>query len=217
MKTTFLLIGFISLSSFFTSCKKDDTTALSSGTNQSAMSSSSTASLTELAIASANSRLVTDSTGKPHGPCKVTEIAVNTLPDSITAYIASHYAGSMIEKAGTDQAGHYLVAIKKADGTPMGLLFDASGAFLEAKVLPPHPDPGKPVAANDLPATITAYITSNYSGSSIEKANIRSDGNYLVLVKKTDATLTALAFDANGQFLTELPPPPKGPEHEPRR
>lgn len=209
MKSKIIFIGLLSLASFLTSCKKDETTSIDSNAAESSMSESSLAKLTELALMSAKNEAGRDSTGRHERPCKLTEIGTGSLPPSVTTYITSNYADATIERAGENQAGHYLIAIKKADGTVSGLIFDATGVFLNKKALRPHPDLGSPVEIASLPGTITIYIADTYAGSTIEKANLRSDREYVVLIKKPDASLTALAFDANGNFLIELPVPLK--------
>lgn len=217
MKSKILFMSLLSVATFFASCKKDETTPSDSSVSQTSSNTSDLASarLSEFGLQTADSSEIRDSSGRPKPPCKITEVEVSALPGSVTSYISSNYGGATIEKAGTDQKGNYLVALKKADGTHAGLLFDAAGNFLKEKQLPPRPEMGKPVDIASLPSAISSYISSNYSGATIEKACVRQDGKYVVLVKKSDGKPTALAFDANGNFLVELPPPPKGP-HGPR-
>lgn len=73
-------------------------------------------------------------------PPQLTEVDVATLPAAITDYITKTYAGATIKKAGKDEAGNYSILIEK-DSKPLGLLFDATGAF--QKELPPPPQRGK--------------------------------------------------------------------------
>lgn len=75
--------------------------------------------------------------GRPAPP---TPIEISALPATITSAISASYAGATIERAGKDKAGNYVVLIIQND-QPKGLLFDASGKFLQ--VLPPPP-PGGP-------------------------------------------------------------------------
>jgi len=59
------------------------------------------------------------------------------------------------------------------------------------------------VAVSDLPSAITAYITANYAGATIERAGKIQAGGYIVEVKKADGTSTGLVFDASGNFVSE--------------
>ena len=66
--------------------------------------------------------------GKGRG--SFTDITTAELPKVVTDYIAKAYAGSTVHKAAKSSVdGGYLVWIKKADGTNVGLSFDAAGAF----------------------------------------------------------------------------------------
>ncbi len=134
--------------------------------------------------------------------CQVDEVEATELPSTITSYVSENYAGATIERAGKANNGSYIVHLKKSDGTLVGLLFDASGNFVSEKS---HRDiHGTPVTISDLPSTITTYISTNYAGSTIEKAIKDDKGNTLVLIKKTDATLAGLVFDSAGSFANEV-------------
>ncbi len=212
MKYKIIFIGLLGITSFFASCKKDETTTVASTTTDASLSESGLDKLTELGLLTSNAEAKKDSTGKPKGPCKLTEVDIAALPTVITSYISTNYPGSTIEKAGTDQDGKYFIALAKADKTGAGLLFDAAGVFLAEKALPPHPDKGSPADIATLPAAIGSYISTTYPGAAIEKACVRADGNYVVLITKADGSHTALAFDAAGTFLIELPAPPAPPK-----
>jgi hypothetical protein len=194
MKAQIIFAGLIAWVLMLTGCKKEDAESID-------------ASVAE-ASDSRYSESEEDSTGHP-GKCRITEIEVSALPEAIKTYISTNFNGAVIEKAGTTPEGNYLIGIKKSDGTPSGLLFDEAGAFVSDKPLPPHPHIGTPVAAADLPETVTSCVNSNYPGSSIERADKRPDNSFVVLVKKADSTLVVLAFDASGNFSEELPFPPK--------
>ena len=62
------------------------------------------------------------------------------------------------------------------------------------------------VKTRSLPASVTAYITSNYAGASIQKVGKASEGGYIVYIKNTDNTYAALSFDASGTFVSESTP-----------
>ncbi len=80
------------------------------------------------------------------------------------------------------------------------------------------------VAVSALPASVTAYVTTNYAGATIEKAGKDELGNVLVFLK-TSAGPKALLFDASGVFKQEVatkgphgggpggPGGPHGPDH----
>lgn len=67
-------------------------------------------------------------TGKGRG--SFTDITAAELPAVVTSYITKTYVGSTINKAAKSSVdGGFLVWIKKADGTNLGLSFDAAGVF----------------------------------------------------------------------------------------
>lgn len=53
-----------------------------------------------------------------------------------------------------------------------------------------------------LPATITSYISTNYSGATIKGAKTDANGNYVVAIT-VNGTTKLLLFQANGTFLKE--------------
>ncbi|KAB7726122.1 hypothetical protein F5984_24905 [Rudanella paleaurantiibacter] len=64
------------------------------------------------------------------GKGSFTDVAIADLPQTISAYIKSTYAGSTIKKAAKSNVdGGFVVWITKADGTNVGLSFGADGAF----------------------------------------------------------------------------------------
>ena len=71
---------------------------------------------------------------------KLTEVAVTTLPASITAYVASKYAGFSIKRAGIDADGNYLVGLDNGTNHKV-LKFDAKGNFVTELQIPPHGGP----------------------------------------------------------------------------
>lgn len=57
------------------------------------------------------------------------------------------------------------------------------------------------VAISSLPATITSYITTNYAGSTIEKADQETKtSDYIVLIKTADNKRVLLLFGSDGTF-----------------
>lgn len=59
---------------------------------------------------------------------KLTEVAVASLPATITGYITTQYAGAEIKKAGTNAEGQYFVGLI-LDRKIKVLLFNADGSF----------------------------------------------------------------------------------------
>ena len=73
-----------------------------------------------------------DTTGHHHGDRpRLTEVATTDLPAAVLAYVTANYTGATLEKAAKDDTGKLAVLIKKADGTMAGLVFDASGNFVQ--------------------------------------------------------------------------------------
>ncbi len=142
--------------------------------------------------------------GSGKGPGKggkrdsLNQVAVTDLPSAITSYISANYAGATINMAVKDDNRGYLVMITVND-TKKTLLFNTDGTFNQelVKVLR-----GKvtEVAAADLPAAITSYITTNYAGSSIKRAGKLPDGQYIVNVKPASGNPVDLLFAADGTF-----------------
>lgn len=146
-----------------------------------------------------------------------TPVEVGELPTAITDYVAANYPDGEIKRSGVLPNGNYILIIQNADGTKVGLLFDAEGNFLQ--VLPPpangggngpggghHPHP-TPIDVSELPTAITDYIAANYAGDTIQHAGTVENGNYIVVLQNADGTKTALSFDANGNFIEVLPAP----------
>lgn len=194
MNKNFILAILLSTSVAFYSCETNEAEPTDS------------AALVELALlATANDGSGTATTTtftKTKGGCNLNQIAVTDLPSAVTAYITANYPNATIERAGKVEAGGYLVHLKKADGTKAGLVFDASGKFVSEKSHPKNH--GTPVAVADLPAAVTKYITSNYSGGSIAKAVKNDRGNLVVIVIKTDGSVVGVAFSANGTYTGEV-------------
>ncbi|GEO03387.1 hypothetical protein AAE02nite_10510 [Adhaeribacter aerolatus] len=169
------------------------------------------AALVELALlatADDGSGTTTSTPTKTKNGCNLNQVAVTDLPSAVTTYITTNYANATIERAAKIEAGGYLVHLKKADGTNVGLVFDASGSFVSEKAHPKNH--GTPVAVTDLPVTITNYVAGNYSGATIAKAMKNDSGNYVVVVKKSDASVVGVAFAADGTFTGEVTVKGKG-------
>lgn len=132
----------------------------------------------------------------------ITEIDIATLSATISAYIATNYAGATINKAGVDSLGNFYVKIMKADSSYIGLLFDASGNFVKELIRGHKGERGTEVAVANLPALVSSYITANYATATIHKAILESDGTYKIILLQADGTYLGLAFDAAGNFVS---------------
>ncbi|MFC5411990.1 PepSY-like domain-containing protein [Larkinella bovis] len=77
------------------------------------------------------------------------------------------------------------------------LASDSSGFFCRKKVTK--------IATTDLPSPITGYISTNYSGATIEYAAKDDTGNFLVAIIQNNDHKTLL-FNADGSFNEELAP-----------
>ena len=67
------------------------------------------------------------------------------------------------------------------------------------------------VAATSLPAAITSYINTNYSGATIKEALKDAKGNYVVAIT-VNSSVKLLLFNADGTFVKEAD---GKPEHTP--
>src|SRR5690242_8069690 len=59
------------------------------------------------------------------------------------------------------------------------------------------------IDVSTLSTTITAYISTNYEGATIERAGKTDKSQVIVQIKKTDGTFAALLFEASGGFVSE--------------
>lgn len=135
------------------------------------------------------------------GPKSFTAIDVASLPATITNAISSSYASSTISGAAQNAEKLYVVFVKTTSGKVL-LEFNADGTF---KQVIQRGGKGRgsftEITTAELPASVTAYITANYAGSTINKAAKSSvDGGYLVWIKKADGTNVGLSFGADGAF-----------------
>ncbi|QRR03688.1 hypothetical protein [Dyadobacter sandarakinus] len=144
--------------------------------------------------------------GKCRG--KLTEVAPDSLPASVTSYITSTYPGASITFAAQDQSGKTVVAITLADGSVKGLLFGTDGLFSQELAHHKHKAQLTRVDSAALPAAITGYITTHYAGASIRVAATNAAGEYFVAAT-LNGTEKVLLFNADGTFNKELDKPAK--------
>jgi uncharacterized protein YfiM (DUF2279 family) len=158
-------------------------------------------------------------------------IAFTSLPAAVSTYLDANYAGYTFQKAYTDKdpagavAGY--VVVVNYNGKPVGLKFDAAGAFV--KVLEQregrdfsgrgfhrggHFDDRDgmkrdTIAISALPAAVTAYFSSTYAQDTLVRAFKGKDSSIIVLSINNGAYATA--FSATGTFIKRSAlPTPKG-------
>lgn len=232
MKKQFVTSGLFYAFSFatflFTACEKSDS-SLETDTTTGGISDASSVTATIAVVASpsvANADSVYVVQPCPRGAIR-DSIAEADLPASVSTYLDAAYSGYLFHKAFAikDSAGTvsgYAVIVYYND-KPVGLKFDAAGAFV--KVLEQrergdlkgdghhrggrfqHRD-GKgrdSIDLSALPASITAYFATNYSSDTLLKAYKTIDSSVVVLSKNNG--LFATVFDAGGTFVkrTSLP------------
>lgn len=192
----FLLVSIFT----FTACENDNSVSPLSTDDESAL-------LDFMFLATADDSTGTD-TDRRNGwrggkKCNITEVEVADLPATITSYITANYTGVTVNRAGTLENGNFVVKITKADATHAGLVFDADGVFVSEKT-GKRGSRGTEVAIEDLPATVTAYITANYEGATVKKAITNDEGKFLLIVQKADETYVGVGFEADGTFISEM-------------
>lgn len=194
-KILFLLTALSGL--FLTSCNQQDVNA-----------DNSDDVFASIEASAARTAAVNDTVTKGKCKGKLTSVDIATLPATITTYINANYAGSTIKFAGKDEKGQYVVGVS-LNSVETGLLFDANGAFVQTLAHYGKKAKLTEVAVADLPASVGAYVTTNYAGYTIKKAGKDTDGN--LIVGLSDGTNhKALKFDAAGLFKEELQIPPHG-------
>ena len=214
----------------FASCKKD-TSAITPTATQSDTAGTTTAVASTQAVAVAASRNIAGDSIYVVGTCdrghhRDTVVAGN-LPTVVTNYLTANYSGYAFQKAYTDKdaAGNtagYIVIIQYND-KPVGLKFDAAGAFVkvleqrEGQDLQGHGwhhggafddrDGMRrdTISLNSLPSAITSYFATNYATDTLVRAYHDRDSSIVVLT--TDNGVFATVFDSNGTFIkrVELP------------
>ncbi|MDI9878143.1 PepSY-like domain-containing protein [Flectobacillus longus] len=158
------------------------------------------------AIQVSAARTAADSTTKTKCKGKLTPIDSTALPSKVISYINTNYAGAQVKFAATDSLGQYVVGIS-LNSTHTGLLFDASGNFIQ--IIEKYGKKAKLTAVDitTLPASVASYVTTNYAGYTIKKAGTNADGNLFVGIAN-DTTRVVLVFDSTGTFVkvADIPP-----------
>jgi hypothetical protein len=132
-----------------------------------------------------------------------TVMPIADLPATITAYIASNYAGATTVAAKKELDGSISVNIVKEDGLKLELKFDATGTFVSlcSHSNNRYPSNEAQIAIDTLPAAIKTYLTTNYAGATIKDAKLKSDGSYDIEIVVSGGAKLKLKFSATGTFL----------------
>jgi hypothetical protein len=195
LKITLVLAVLVAMN--FYSCKKEESA-------QSSDDETVVSDFLKMSVASTTCTKDSADSLRRHSRLEITQIDIATLPASISTYVSANYPGSTIDKAGTDSLGNYYVRINNADGTHIGLEFDAAGNFVKVLLKKHRDHDGTEIAISALPASITAYISTNYVGATIHKAKLETDGTYKVLIVLSDKSFLGLSFDSTGKFLAAI-------------
>jgi len=138
-----------------------------------------------------------------------TSIAIADLLPAIKTYISTNYAGATITEAHSESDGSFDVLITAADGSKTKLEFAADGTFVSAHTLNLHGNHHHdhsanqtPVAIADLAASITTYISTNYTGATITSAHKESDNTIDVIITTAAGANLNLNFSATGDFIS---------------
>ena len=144
------------------------------------------------------------------GPLSLTVVDVSSLPTAVTTYITTNYAGATIKDARKDANGDFLIAITVNNSLKL-LLFKADGTFVKEAEMkfghgladsthhPKGPE-STTIAISSLPAAITTYISTNYTGATIDVARTDPAGNFLVAIT-VNGVVKILLFKADGTFV----------------
>jgi hypothetical protein len=149
-------------------------------------------------------------------------IAFSSLPAAATSYLSANYAGYTAQKAyvNKDASGTVkgYVAIIQFNGKPVGIQFDANGAFVRVLEQREGHDfhgggfhPGghfddrdgmkrDTIALSALPSAIKSYYAANYAKDTLVRAFRNRDSSIIVL--SSNNGLFATAFTATGTFIS---------------
>lgn len=151
-------------------------------------------------------------------------VAISTLPASIGTYLTANYAGFTKEKAfkvldRTGTTTGYVVVITY-NNKPVGLSFDATGAFVKVIEQRERRDENGPgwhqggrfdnrngqhldtIAISALPASIKSYFAANYATDTLVHAVITKDTSYIVF--SVNKGMYATAFSSKLAFVKRV-------------
>ena len=127
-------------------------------------------------------------------------VALSALSSTITSWFSSNYSSDTLLKAFENFDSSYVV-ISKDSGVIYATVFSASGSFVRREVLSAWGGTVASLTSGDLPAAITTYLSSAYTGYVFEKAwSLTADGSiqdYLVVIDAND-TKYSLLFSSSG-------------------
>lgn len=138
-----------------------------------------------------------------HHSDKHNRIAVSSLSSSITTYISTTYPDSKIVTAFKEQDGSIDVFVVTADNAKLNLNFTSDGTFVSVSTIDSfHFGRHTILAIADIPADITTYITTNYTGATVNAAHIEPDGTYEIFITTADSVKMKLTFSATYEFIS---------------
>jgi len=151
-------------------------------------------------------------------------LAFSALPASVGTYLTANYAGYTKQKAFKilDRTGAIVgyVVVINYNGKPVGLRFDASGAFVEVlEQREPHDIDGPgwhkggrfdnrdgmhldTVAVSALPTAIKTYFATNYATDTLVHAVVTKDTSYIVF--SVNKGMFATAFSSKLAFIKRV-------------
>ena len=131
-----------------------------------------------------------------------TPVAIADLAASIKTYISTTYSGATITSAHKESDGSFDVFITTAAGANLNLNFSAAGEFVSVSSNGNNDSNHEtPVAAADLLAEITTYITTNYAGATITSAEKDWNGGFEVHITTAAGVRLELNFTSTGTFV----------------
>lgn len=123
------------------------------------------------------------------------------LPAVIQNYLNSHYSGYEIEESELDSlctgTAVYDVELEGDNDHEVELTFDTEGNLLFTE---------NDIASGSLPAAVTAGVTANYAGYTIEEAaklDLAGGGNQYEVELKSGQTHLEVLFAADGTVICE--------------
>jgi hypothetical protein len=211
-----LMAGAIVVSS----CKKEDSSITTTS------STDAIAVVASASIASSDSVYLVNGCNRGEHRDSVSAAA---LPAAINTYLGINYPNYVFHKAfvltnSSSVTTGYLVVIYFND-KPVGLKFDAAGAFVKVLEQRERGDLSGPgwhhggrfehrdgqqkdtVALSALPVSVTTYLAANYPTDTLLKAFKNRDSSLVVLSRNNG--LYATVFDASGNFVRRVQMPAK--------
>lgn len=120
---------------------------------------------------------------------------INTasLPQPILDYVTTNYPDNTIVNAEIEDSNNYEIELNNE----MELIFDQEGIFLGIDDDNDDDFGDEDLSPEDLPASIRDFVTTHFSGATIEEAERENNGNYEIELSND----VELIFDSAGKFL----------------